>query len=233
MRVGGTILLPSLDSDPQTAHYHNPKALGTRDDIEIDEYDCWGRFSENERAAVRTIILLSLQSDGSSHMIQRHQVPVMSSRINESSSSAGRCHRILHESGSHGLGIDQHATELNVMSIDLALCVPTMVSRMNGSNSSAGNCHRTSHESRGQCGTELNVRHVRLIDLAFQTVFTAWEHDHMTYSMYSGIAKAKFNIPPSILDYNTIHQLISVAAQFNLFFDDLVTARNSSGFPIR
>jgi hypothetical protein len=106
VRVGGTILLLSLNSDPQMAHHHNPKALGTRDNIEIDKYDHQGRFSENERAAVRTIILLSLQSDGSSHMIQRHQVPVMSSRMNKSSSSAGRCHRILHKSGSHGLGID-------------------------------------------------------------------------------------------------------------------------------
>ena len=168
--MGGTILLPSLDPDPQTAHHHDPKASGTRDDIEIDEYDRRGRFSENERAAVRTIIPLSLQSDGSSRMIQRHQVPAMSSRMNGSSSSAGKCHRISHESGGHGLGIDQRATELNVMSIDLALCVPATASRMNGSSSSASNCHRTSHESGGQRGTELNVRS---IDLAFQTVFTA------------------------------------------------------------
>ena len=164
-----------------------------------------------EKAAVRKIIPLSLQSDGSSRMIQRHQVPAMSSRMNGSSSSAGKCHRISHKSGGHGLGIDQRATELNVMSIDLAFCVPATALRMNGSSSSASNCHRTSHESGGQHGTELNVR---LIDLAFQTVFTAWEHDHMTYSMCSGIAKSK-------VQHSSFHPRLQhhspMAAQFDQF----------------
>ena len=144
-----------------------------------------------------------------------------------SSSSAGKYHRILHKSGGHGLGINQCATELNVMSIDLALCVPATASRMNGSSSSASNCHRTSHESGGQRGTELNVRS---IDLAFQTVFTAWECDQgmiLIACVLASLAKAKFTHSSS--PSSTTTPFAHGSLNSDQFFNDLAMAQNSSG----